>query len=220
MLLRITTALVMLLLSSACTKTIVDHKRLEQMNNKTVVHFGSGGTPRFNFEKFEDVATNTTLNVLASATSGALGGPALIPHKFVESYRYGIFNELPNPADQVSAGVAKQLAQKYQLKYKGNLESANDFDLLVDVKTIHWGMTSNITATYKIYYTAELTVRESTNRHTPIVKLRCSTTYPNKLDTGLTHNKLIANDGKLLKESLDMAADQCVEQLVEKISNN
>ncbi len=90
-------------------------------------------------------------------------------------------------------------------------------DLLLDIQTVNWSFVYfTDLKTYRVNYSAKLKLIDITTRK--IVAEGFCSRVPEKNDNTPTRDQLLANTAERLKQELQIAAEECIDQFKEQIA--
>ena len=139
-------------------------------------------------------------------------------------------NAIDDPAREISARLVKHLSEKLSVEIadSGSLTVATNkvsdissvyssTDLVLDVETRNWRFIyypSNF-AKYRVIYSARMRLVD-TRAGKILAEGLCSRT-PDDIDNAPSRDALLANSAELLKQELELAADFCTAEFIDKV---
>lgn len=209
---RITTLLASVAILTGCAtanKQPIDSKALATLKNETVT---------YTVRKKPDFAAMTP----GKAAFALIGAFAMIS----EGNKLVSDNNVPDPADAISVGLAQALEanQGARLAMPPVSVTADDADQLagsakgkarfvIDAKTINWSFVYFPTdwTHYRVIYSAKARLIDA-DRKVVVAEGFCSR-VPKTNENAPTYDELLANDASVLKNELALAAQECVKTL-------
>jgi len=125
--------------------------------------------------------------------------------------------DLDDPAGQISAGVAAAIAKRKSGRVMDGYPGPSDHpDLTVTVATEEWSagfFRPDVRPTYSVKYAAQLTVTDSSGK---VVKTAHCQVNPDERVSAGGNDEFLQHKGRLLKQWLAKAAENCQDTFVSK----